>query len=341
MKKNLLKYSWLIIMALTLGFTSCGDPEVEEADKAALITKITEAEGIVSEAVVGKLAGEYPQTAVDALQTAIDAAKAINEDAEATQAQVDATVANLQLAIEAFEALVNVEISAENLVAYWKMDGDGADASGNSHDGTLKSGLTSRFPDAGALPVAATDRFGNADKALKFAHGSNIEVPYSVDLNPDQLTVSLWLKADSLIAGSTQYLMSLNIWNSWKFELPDHGKPFLTRKLSDDSHLNYDSNPVALSPDTWYHVVVATDQTSWVFYIDGTQAVEYTLENNSMPIASTDVNFVIGSFLPNDAEWDKEGWFTSFYGTMDDGRIYDKKLSAAEVTALYTMEKVD
>ena len=340
MKKNVLKYVMLLMLVLPLGFIACDkEPEVEEADKTALTAKITEAEGVFSAADVGKLAGQYPQTAADALQNAIDAAKLINDDTEATQAQVDATVSNLQLAMTDFAALVNVEVSAANLVAYWKMDGDGADASGNSHDGVLKPGTVARFPDAVNPPMATTDRYGVADMALHFAHGSNIEVPFSADFNPDQMSISVWLNADSLIAGSTQYLMSLDIWNTWKFELPDHGKPFLTRKLSDESHLNYDANPVVLDPLKWYQVVVTTDQTTWAFYVNGVLAVEWTLETALTPIAADPlVNFVIGSFKPNDLEWDKDGWFTSFYGSMDDARIYNKALTAAEVTALWTME---
>ncbi len=343
MKKNVLKYVVLIMVMLPLGFIACDDePEVVEADKTALVAKITDAESAVADAVVGKLAGQYSQTVVDLFQSAIDAAKLINDDVEATQAQVDATVSNLQLAMDAFAAAANVEISAENLVAYWKMDGDGLDASGNSHDGVLKPGLVARFPDAADAPLAATDRYGVADMALHFAHGANIEVPYSADFNTDQMSISLWLKADSLIPGSTQYLMSLNIWNTWKFELPDHGKPFLTRKLSDDSYVDKDANPVVLEPLKWYQVVISTDQTAWSFYINGTLAVEWTLDNVATPIAADPaVNFVIGSFLPNDMEWDKSGWFTSFHGSMDDARIYDKALTTAEVTALWNMENTD
>jgi hypothetical protein len=341
MKKNVLKYAWLFIFILPLGFSACGDDPVEEADKAALVTKISDAEAVVADAVVGKLAGQFSQEAIDALNTAIDAAKAINDDELATQVAVDATVSNLQLAMDDFVALANVEISAENLVAYWKFDGDAVDASGNSHDGTLMPGLVARFPDGGDVPTAATDRYGVADMALHFAHGANVEVPFSADFNPDQMSISLWLKADS-IASVTQYLVSLNIWNCWKFELPNHGKPFLTRKLSDDSYVDKDANPVVLEGLKWYQVVISTDQTAWSFYVNGTLAVTWPLDNVATPIAADpDVNLVIGSFLPNDMEWDKAGWWTSFHGIMDDLRIYNKALTTAEVTALYAMESVD
>lgn len=340
MKKKMLKYAWLVMLVLPLGFFGCDDdPEEDPTDKTALVAKIADADAVIGAAEVGKMPGQYTQESVDTFQDAIDAANSINDDDNATQSMVDATTANLQIAIDTFEESVIVEISEENLVAYWKFEGDGVDASGNSHDGTLMPGLTSRFPDGGNEPAATTDRYGNAGMALHFAHGANVEVPYSNDLNPDQMTISVWMNADSLAVSRTQYIMSLNIWNTWKFELPNHGKPFLTRKLVDSTYIDKDANPFVVEPQTWYQVVIATDQTAWSFYIDGTLAVEWPLDDVATPIAADPtVDFVIGSFLPNDAEWDVAGWFTSFHGSLDDIRIYDKALTAAEVSALYSME---
>ncbi len=343
MKKNLLKFAWLLVFVLPMGFTACDpEPEVVEADKTALVAKISEAEAILDEAVVGKLAGQYTQAVVDELQSAIDAAKLINEDETATQTQVDATVSNLQLAIEDFQAAVNVEVSPEFLVAYWKLEGNGDDASGNDHNGTLMAGPTDRFPDGGTAPQPAVDRYGDADKALHFAHGSNVEVPYSDDLNPDAISISVWLYADSLCASRTQYMLSLNIWNTWKFELPNHGKPFITRKLSDDNYLNFDSNPVVLEPQTWYQVIATVDSEKCHFYIDGVHATEWDVPSTAAPAAADPaVNLVIGTFLPNSVDWTLDTWFTSFHGTLDDIRIYSKALTAAEVEAVYNMEKTD
>ena len=342
MKNKVMKYAWLLMIVLPLGFFGCGDddPEPDPADKTALMAKITDAEAIIADAEVGKLAGMYTQESVDAFQTAIDAANAVNDDDKATQEQVDATTSNLQLAIDTFEDSVIVEISEENLVAYWKMDGDGVDASGKSHDGTLMPGTVDRFPDGGTAPTATTDRYGDAGMALHFAHGANIEVPFSNDLNPDQMTISIWLNADSL-SSAVQYIMSLDIWNTWKFELPSHGEPFLTRRIGDDNYLNYDSD-VALEPLNWYQVVVSTDQTAWSFYINGVLAKKHVLETDTPPVAADpEIDFVIGSFLPNDGDWTHDSWFTSFHGSLDDARIYNKALTAAEVSALYGMESVD
>ncbi len=346
MKKVNLSFVWLIVALLSVGVFSCKDDEPEPADKVALAASITAAEAVYDAAEVGKLAGMYTQASVDALLAAINAAKTVNDDDAATQVQVDATVANLDLAVTTFEATVIVEISADNLVAYWKLAGDGVDASGNGHDGTLKAGTTDRWPGS-TLPQAAADRYGTAGGALHFADGANIEVPYSADFNPTDMTISVWLNTDALIAGKTQYIMSNNIWDCWKFELPDHGKPFITRKFAGDpdpKYMDKDSNPVALEALTWYNVIVAVSTTHCIFYIDGTLAVDWDISDMGVttPIADDPaVNLVIGSFKPNDLDWTVESWFTSFNGSLDDIRFYDKALTAAEVTALYTMEAVD
>lgn len=343
MKKSMLKYAWLLAILVPLVFTSCKeeDPPVV-IDKTALVAKIADAEAVYNAAEVGKEAGMYTQASLDAFQVAIDAADAVNTNAASTQSQVDATTANLQLAIETFEASVIVEIGAENLVAFWKFDGDGMDASGHGHDGTLMPGLTSanRFPDGGSPPSAVTNRHGEAGMALHFAHGANVEVPFSEMFNPDEMSISLWLNADSLSVSRTMYMMSLNIWNCWKYELPNHGKPFITRKLSNDVYIDKDANPAVVEPLVWYHIVMTIDATTCAFYFGGDMVVEWPLENTAPPVAADPlINLVIGSFLPNDAEWDVAGWFTSFHGSLDDIRLYDKVLSAAEVTAINTMEK--
>jgi len=342
MKKMNVKLLWLLVALLTIGTFACKDDEEEKADKTALAASITAAEAVYDAAEVGKLAGQYTQASVDALLAAINAAKAVYDDDAATQTQVDATTSNLDLAVTTFEGTVIVEISADNLIAYWKLAGDGTDASGNGHDGTLKAGTTARWPDAGDLPQAATDRYGTAGGALHFAHGANIEVPYSADFNPAAMSISVWLNTDSLWTSRTQYILSNNIWDCWKFELPNHGKPFMTRKLSDDTWIDKDSNPVVLEAGTWYQVVVTHGNGHMIFYVNGVLAVDWDDIGTAAPAADDPtVNLVIGSFKPNDLEWDLATWFTSFHGMLDDIRIYDKALTAAEVTALYTMESVD
>jgi len=74
----------------------------------------------------------------------------------------------------------------DGLVAYWSMDGNAVDGSGNGHDGSLQ----------GPFPVA--DRFGSPEDALGF-DGVNdfVELPASPPLKaPLPVTFAAWVKLD-------------------------------------------------------------------------------------------------------------------------------------------------
>ncbi len=76
--------------------------------------------------------------------------------------------------------VVSVTIN-QPLVAWWPLDIDGTDASGNGHDG---------FP-VGS-PFQTTGANAATGGALEFDGFSRFDVPYSPDLNPQSFTVTLW-----------------------------------------------------------------------------------------------------------------------------------------------------
>ena len=138
-----------------------------------------------------------------------------------------------------------------------------------------------------------------------------------------------------------QYIMSLNIWDTWKFEWNMAAQPGFTRKLTGDVYAEHDAG-VALEALTWYNVIVTHGAGHQIFYINGELVKDWDAIRDAATIAADpDVNLVIGSFKPTDLDWVVDSWFTSFHGWLDDIRIYDKALTAAEVTALYTMEAAD
>jgi len=74
------------------------------ADKTALNSKITEAQGMLNSAQPGTAPGQYTQSAVDALEAAITTAQAVTDNADATQNEVDNAVTALNNAITAFNS---------------------------------------------------------------------------------------------------------------------------------------------------------------------------------------------------------------------------------------------
>ena len=81
----------------------------------------------------------------------------------------------------------------------------------------------------------------------------------------------------------------------------------------------------AIATDTWVHVAASFDGSAITFYVngvaDGTVAHSYTTALNSWGL-------VLGGTIPND------GYHLGFSGAVDDVYLYDRALSAAEVTDL-------
>ena len=78
----------------------------------------------------------------------------------------------------------NAPVKSDNLMAYWKFDGNTKDSSKNQNDGKLING---KF---------VSDREGKTESAL-FFNGVNdqVVIPHSSSLSPtDQLSISMWLK---------------------------------------------------------------------------------------------------------------------------------------------------
>ncbi|MFT5124701.1 MAG: hypothetical protein ACI9TH_002089 [Kiritimatiellia bacterium] len=92
--------------------------------------------------------------------------------------------------------LAGTGISYATLVAYYPLDTDALDASGNGHHGTVTgSGVT--YGQAGAN--------GATGQSTDFTGSGHINVPYSPALNTPDFTVTLWANADVAGGGGGNY----------------------------------------------------------------------------------------------------------------------------------------
>ena len=185
--KNLLKMTIAVFILTAAILTSCSKDDEKEptnVDKTELQAIYDEAVALHDGATEGTNAGQYAAGSKATLQTVIDAAKSVLDDLYTTEATVAAMETQLSTAIDVFTGQKIEPVSTEYLIAQWLFNGDATDASGNGHDGELKSGHTNFYTGTPVLPVLAADRFGNAESAYYFDKGANIEVPYSSQLNP-------------------------------------------------------------------------------------------------------------------------------------------------------------
>jgi len=337
---------WAMIIPLSLGLLIPGCKEDEDCptvDYTTLDATIQEAQDLYDGASEGNALGQYQTGSKAELQTAIDLAQTVRDTDCVTQAELDAANTNLEAAIVAFEDQKITDVSPLNLVAHWLFNGDANDATANGNNGTPTAGHA--YWGGGASPQLDADRFGNANYCYHFDQGSNIEVPYSTALNPQAISISLWIKMEEL--PNNDYIISLNRWNGWKLNLQDLNFIFFTVKATfegNDAYYDRDSNPAAITAGTWTHVVVTFIDGFMNFYVDG-ELVKAWDNTPGSPVAVDNIPMTIGSDLPTGVYSTDENspfyvnWGGYFKGNIDDIRFYNIALSSAQVSSIYIFEK--
>lgn len=339
---------WLPFIMAFLSLTACNNDDGQQVfnpDTANITTAIDSASILYNSADEGSKPGNYAVGSKTNLKSAIDLATATKGSDQYDQREVDNATANLYRAVEIFKTRFIQEVSVENLIAQWKFDGNTDDASGNGHNGTLMSGIIgpgSAPVDGNTKPVLVADRFDRPNSAYDFENGAYVEVPYTVELNPKEFTISLWVKRHG--TNPDNYMFSLNTYNGFKFQLQGSDFLFLTIH-ADNGYHDVDSAPGVVPDETWTFISVSYTNGEMKFYIDDklvkTEAVAGT------PVTlETPVDLAIGQQLPkgiiNLSDTSSPFYYYGqafFIGSMDDIRFYNRALSDAEVLSIYTIEQ--
>ena len=215
-------------------------------------------------------------------------------------------------------------VPTDGLEAWYPLDGNADDASGNLNQGLL------------TMVVGAENRFGQESSALFFDSGSNgyVEIP---SLNVSQyypVTYSMWVKAlelpisegfnfGALIGRNKRYVqscgafgvvninsdLSLQIWRGGVFGGDPPLYPISADLLSE-----------------WRHLALTMNENqAWEIYVDG-YIVASGIAEGEMSYSGS---FRIGSVENDDGDGD-----LSWDGWIDDVGIWDRALSAEEVLSL-------
>lgn len=339
-----------VIIASLVIIASCSKNHNEapnyNSDKVRLKTVIDSLINVYNNSIEGSKPGQYVIGAKVSLDSVIKLGQQVISGSY-TQEQVNNAVRSLMAAGTTFQSRLLQEVSVINLMAYWKFNGNANDSSGHGHDGALKTNYIGASAavavDGGTLPVLVADRFGRPNQAYNFSNGAYIEVPYSSELNPQNLTISAWVKMH--VSTPSNYIVSLNRWNGYKFQLQSNNFPFFTFHDTNNNYHDIDANPGALSIDVWTHVALTYTNGTMSFYIDGTPVKTFVV--TGVPVTVTPpVNFAIGNELPksqynlvSDAN-PQYFWGASYFnGALDDIRIYNTALPAAAILSIYTQER--
>jgi hypothetical protein len=348
------KFCILIGLPLFLLVNACSkssSPSTPPTDKTALQKVIDSANWYYSNTTEGTKPGDYTVGAKASLKTSIDAAKAILNASASTQADLTNAAANLQSAINTYKGTYISQIAAANLIAYWKFNGNANDSTGNGHNGVVTQGHA--FFGAGT-PTLVNDRFGVANSAYHFDKGGNIEVPYSTALNPQQMSISLWINRDTVgrtINPANVYMIAMDRWNGWKFQTQPTLPFFTVHAIEtgppvDTTYYDRDDAGVAVNVKTWYHLVVTFKPGEEDFYINGSLVKSWTNTPGTPISLASPINITIGSDLPTNKylTTDPTGNFLVDYGgfwtgEMDDVMFYNIPLTAPQVQSIYNNQK--
>ena len=210
------------------------------------------------------------------------------------------------------------------LVAWWPLDIDGTDASGNGFDGIIEGSLTS-----------AEGANATTGGSLTFDGGSRIDVPFDQNLNPNDFTVTMWANAlstggfaspitsrDDVNGGvSTHGFIIYNDnggnWNFW----------------TGDGNPGWDTLPAGpVLTDTWTHLAISYDSITETksFYVDGILATSDTAANQYSPNGTVEMEVLhIGA-------GQDDGFNFFFEGKIDDVGLFRAALSEQDINTIIT-----
>ncbi len=217
---------------------------------------------------------------------------------------------------ESYDPGVVVSDLQKGLVGEWKMDGNARDYTPNSNNGTV-TGAT-----------LTTDRKGQSNRAYNFDGTTNtheISIADSPSLDAaGAMTISAWVKITSFTNNIECVASRIGGTGGWSLE-----KNSGTNTLRFYVNIPGDTNGPqtgTLSTGTWYHIVGTNNGTTSIMYTNGVAGNTLTIAGPGTLTAKT---MKIG--MQNNASDASR----RFDGVIDDVRLYNRALSAAEVLALY------
>ena len=210
-------------------------------------------------------------------------------------------------------------IQSGNLMAYYPLDGNANDESGNNNNGTIQGA------------VSTSDRFGNLNRAYYFDGKTEyILVPSSPSLNfQNAITINFWMKV-ATFNGNEQYVISQGSYdNRLKISIIPGNYLRWTIKTNytkNNGIIDLDSE-TKLAAGKWYNVNVIYSGSDYEIYLNGNLD---SFSSWSGSILQTNIGMTFGQMTPTDNTY-------NFNGTLDDIRIFDYALSLQQISNLYNL----
>lgn len=225
----------------------------------------------------------------------------------------------------------------EGLVAYYPLDGNTDDGSGNGNNGNPQN------------VDYTTDRFGMQFSAALFSGqrgiDSAIDCPTLDNLAYLPVTYSCWFRLDGHTVADGEVMTVIGREQS---DFPgQEGAVALvsSQGLGFTNELTYITNPKlfhfnSFIPNTnqWYHSVLTVDTNALIsLFVDG--SLYGTAQSSSSALAgATPLPFRIGASTLSTGNINVGAPRYCWLGAIDDVRVYERALSANEIAQLYFFE---
>jgi hypothetical protein len=199
------------------------------------------------------------------------------------------------------------------LVAYYPLDGNAIDASGNNHDGVTYG------------TVLTEDRFNHSGKALLFS-GTNSYINLHCNFDYQLRTINLWFYANTIDQIARHIYISDNPKLKYGFSQIKIMEINGTKQIRSSAGIGggtAEGNAEVLGKK-WYMITLVVDTNETRHYLDGSLIGKFA--NGYMTSNAGDTSALLGV----SREYDRY-----FEGKLDDVRIYNRALSEAEIKKLY------
>jgi hypothetical protein len=214
---------------------------------------------------------------------------------------------------------------SNGLIGYWTFDGSSvdwfksqvADVSGNGNTGQLLGMSTSSSPVPGKIGQALM--FGNG--------GVYIPMPTTTTF---PVTMSAWIYSASSTQSAILVYNGVSGSNGYGILLTNGTCSPGTKVTLLLGGVNCDILSSTYSPpiNQWVHIAIvkASSGAPWLLYVNGLLTVTGGTTNANTPTSNFEIGENLNSLIMSPP---------SFAGKIDDVRIYNRALSAAEVNELY------
>jgi Concanavalin A-like lectin/glucanases superfamily len=213
---------------------------------------------------------------------------------------------------------------SQGLIACYPFSGNANDYSGSFHNGIVTG------------PVLTTDRFGISNSAYQFDGIQDfIDIgPFSTFTNSTSFSISVWIKPNQVKLQTILFLMPDN-FNDRLNAMAYYSHNGISTTIWDYGNCTAGGRLLQLGTpfsNLWQH---------WVYTINPANGMR-VYKNGNLYLNSSNSSAVINRqrYLWIGGGSDASGAPFYFDGKIDDMRLYDRELNAAEVQELYITEQI-